>query len=94
MESIKISVLQELFKNKSKYEINSVSGHRGIEADAYYGRQGEYNETFIYYRHPEFPENIFMKETYRTDSYGNGDMLQSVEFVKGKEKTITVFEPI
>ena len=79
-ESILLKDLQDLFKNKSKYEVSE--------------QKGEYNETFIFYKHPKLPENIFMKETYHTDSYGYGDLLVSVEFVEGKTKTITAYEPI
>jgi len=35
-----------------------------------------------------------MKETWHTDSYGSNESIQTIEFVKGKEKVITVFEPI
>jgi len=93
-EVIKLSVLQELFKNKHQYKVQEVSGHIGVPANHWDGVQGEYNETFIFYKHPELPEGVFMRETYHTDSYGEGKALISVEFVKGKEKTVTVFEPI
>lgn len=56
--------------------------------------QGEYNETFKFYKHPGLPEGVFMKEAYNTDSYGYDAKLETVEFVKGKEKQITVYEPI
>lgn len=93
-ESILLKDLQDLFKNKSKYEVSEQKGHQGIPESFDEGNQGEYNETFIFYKHPKLPENIFMKETYHTDSYGYGDLLVSVEFVEGKTKTITVYEPI
>jgi len=92
-QTIKISVLQELFKNKNKYFLNKKNGHTGVPDDGE-GNQGEYNEYFKYYRHPEMPENLFMRERYETDSYGETEGITHTEFVKGKEKTITVFEPI
>jgi len=92
-EKILLKDLQDLFNNKSKYFIKKESGHVGVPPDEE-GNQGEYNETFKFYRHPGLPEGIFLKETYVTDSYGYGNNLAAVTFVKGKEKTITVFEPI
>lgn len=94
-ETIELKVLNELMSNntKKKYLMQEMPGHRGVPDDGE-GNQGEYNETFKFYKHPGLPEGIFMRETWHTDSYGYGDVLQSTEFVKGKEKTITVFEPI
>jgi hypothetical protein len=92
-EVILLSDLQDLLKNKSKYKVNTETGHIGVAQDGE-GNQGEYNEKFIFYKHPGLPEGVFMKETHTTDSYGYDFTLQNVEFVKGKEKTITVFEPI
>lgn len=93
-QEIRVNVLQELFSDKSKYLIDEQKGHQGVSPNNYDGRQGEYNEEFKFYRHPGMPENLFMRETYHTDSYGYGDFLQKIEFVKGVEKTVKVFEPI
>ena len=78
-ETILLKDLQDLLSNKAKY---------------LQGNQGEYNETFKFYKHPGIPNGVFMRETYYTDSYGSNQNLVAVEFVKGKEKTITVFEPM
>jgi hypothetical protein len=93
-ESILLKDLQDLLTNKSKYKVSEQEGYQGVRNIDYEGQQGEYNEKFIYYKHPKLPENVFMKETYITDSYGNDYSLFSVEFVQGKSKTITVYEPI
>ena len=93
MESIKVEVLMDLFNNKHQYKVNKVQGHKGIPDDNFYGIRDEYNEYFLFYKHPEFPENLFMRESYRTDSYGGDDRLYAVDFVTGKEKTIIVYEP-
>jgi hypothetical protein len=94
-ETIKVKDLQEFFKNKSKYRINKTTGHTGILDTSYDGgSQGEYNEYFIFYKHPNFPANIFFRETYHTDSYGSNDSLVNVDLVEGVAKTITVYEPI
>jgi len=85
--------LQDLLTNKSKYKKSEQKGHQGVDVNME-GDQGEYNEKFIYYQHPSFPQNVFMKETYVTDNYGYDYSLSSVEFVQGKAKTITVYEPI
>jgi len=93
-ETILLKDLQDLLKNKSKYKIQQVKGHIGIPDNYSEGNQGEYNETIIYYKHPNLPENVFMQEIYHTDSYGSGLYLNSISFVKGKEKKVTVYEPI
>lgn len=93
-ETVKMSVITELFNNKGKYLHSVRTGYIGIAEGDYNGSQGEYNERFVYYRHPEMPESYFMQETYDTDSYGNEEKIVSVQFVKGVEKTIKVFEPI
>lgn len=83
-----------MLKNKSKYKINEQKGQIGIPDGYEDGSQGDYNEKFIFYQHPGLSKNVFMKETYHTDSYGSNYSLVSVEFVQGKPKTITVYEPI
>lgn len=93
-KSILLTDLQDLLKNKSKYKVSEQKGHIGIPDDYDEGNQGEYNETFVFYKHKGLPEGVFMKETYYTDSYGSGNSLVSVEFVEAKPKTITVYEPI
>ncbi len=96
MESISVKILNELFSKttKNKYKINEKRGHIGIPENEDEGNQGEYNEKFIYYRHPEMSENLFMEETYHTDSYNSDNHLVEIKFVKGKEKTIIIYEPI
>lgn len=90
---IALEDLQDLLKNKRKYKLDEALGHQGVPDD-YEGRQGEYNETFVFYSHPGLPEGIFMKETYHTDSYGDGNALENIEFVTGVKKKVTVYEPI
>lgn len=92
-QSINVKVLSELFSNKQKYKINEKVAYQGIP-DNEDGVQGQYNEKHVYYRHPEMPDNLFMREIYQTDSYGYDEHLCSVSFVEGKEKTITIYEPI
>ncbi len=93
-ESILLKDLQDLLKNKDKYFQSEQKGHTGIPNTYDEGEQGEYNKIFKYYKHPGLPVGIFMRETWNTDSYGSNEAIVSVEFVKGKEKQITVFEPI
>ena len=92
MDSILLSDLQDLLKNKTKYLLSEQQGHQGVHSGD--GNQGEYNETIKYYQHPGLPEGIFMQEVYQSDSYGDNYGITSVSFVKGKAKTITVYEPV
>lgn len=92
--TIKLTDLQDLFNNKHRYIHSEQKGHQGIGSRDYEGCQGEYNETFKFYKHSGLPNNMFLRETYHTNSYGNEDSLVKIEFVKGVEKQITIFEPI
>lgn len=91
-QTIKLKDLQDLFNNKSKFYHSKQNGHQGLAGGREY--QGEYNETFKFYTHKGLPEGVFMRETWQTDSYGDNDKMVKIEFVQGKEKTITIFEPI
>lgn len=96
-EKVLLSDIQDLLSNKHKYFLSEHKGYQGVSGGKYgYGDgvQGEHDETFKYYRHPGLPEDVLMKETYHTDSYGHNDGLVKIEFVKAKAKTITVYEPI
>lgn len=88
-----IKAFNEVMSKKSSYLAQTGTGHTGVPQDRD-GYQGEYNETFIFYKHPDFPENLFLRETIHTDSYGEGASIVEVKFVEGKEKKITIFEPI
>lgn len=93
---IKVKDLQELFNDKQRFLVTTLDGHQGVSSNSYHynGVQGEYDEEFRFYKHPGLPEGIFMRETYHTDSYGDNKTLVKIEFVKGKEKTVTVYEPV
>lgn len=87
------SWLDDISKGNKKLKfIERKSGHVGILEDSE-GSQGEYNEYFDIYQVVEDPE-VFIKASYMTDSYGEGNNLHSITFVKGVKKTIEVFEPI
>lgn len=90
---IDLKLLNELMsnKNRQKFRVKEEKGHQGIRDGGY---QGEYNERFEYFKHPDIPENIFLKITYQTDSYGSNEGITEMTLVEGKAKTITVFEPI
>jgi len=92
-KQINLTDLNDLLNNKQKYFHSRQESHQGVPS-GYDGNQGEYNEYFKFYNHPGLPKGVFLKETYRTDSYGYGDFLIRIDFVEGKEKTITVFESI
>ena len=93
MKTVTIKSFNEVMNDKRKYKTQTTTGHTGVPDD-WEGSQGEYNEKFIFYKHPEFPEGVFLRETTNTDSYGNNESVVKVEFVEGKEKTVTVYEPI
>jgi len=87
-QTIKIKTLNEILKNKQKYFIST------SKPESYGEYEGNYDEYFRYYKHPDLPKNIFLQETVRTNSYKTDDFVYEINLVEGKEKTITVFEPI
>lgn len=92
-QTILLSDLQDLLNNKHKYLTSEMKGHNGVSGDGG-SLRGEYNETFKYYSHKGLAEGIFMRVTIHTDSYGSNDSIVAIDFVEGKQKTVTVFEPI
>ena len=93
---IELSAMNELLDldTKDKYLKSEKLGYQGVTSNSYYedGVQGEHDEIFKFYSHPSLPENIVMKETYHSDSYGDNLALIEVKFVETKEKTIIVYE--
>lgn len=87
-QTIEINILNDLLKNKAKYLLST------SKSESYGDYEGSYDEYFKYYKHPQLPENIFLRETIRTNSYKTDDFVYEITLVQGKEKTITVFEPI
>jgi hypothetical protein len=57
------------------------------------GEQGEEGLTYEFYE-VKGEENLFIRLTITTDSYGDNESIQGVQFVRPKEKTVTVFETI
>lgn len=95
MELINPKHLNELLQKdtRHKYFLSEAKGHTGVP-DGRDGEQGEYNETFKFYRHPEMPPNIFLQVVFVTDSYGDNQTISEMKLVEGKEKKITIYEPI
>ena len=73
--------------SKPQDPIKRISGHQGVVEGA---SQGEYNEFFDIY--PTSNPSYFVKVTITTDSYGEEEKVKGIKIVKGKEKTITVYE--
>lgn len=92
---ISLKALNELLSDntRSKFLLNEKDGHKGVP-DSGDGNQGEYNERFEFYKHPELPENIFLQITYQSDSYGDNEAIHEMKFVEGKAKTVTIYEPV
>jgi hypothetical protein len=57
------------------------------------GSQGESSEYYKYYK-VNGVDNIFIEIQFGTDSYGYNDFPVGVQFVKPKEKVVTIFETI
>lgn len=72
-----------IFKRITKSTIDNLMGKES---------QGDYNEIIeIYYLGKD---DLHIKLTLRTDSYGDGEYLHSVQIVKPVTKQVTDFEPI
>lgn len=93
MKQVSINSFNAVMNDKRKFKTQEIQGHIGVPSDGE-GNQGEYNEKFIFYKHPDFPEGVFLRETITTDSYGYNESITKIEFVEGREKIVTVYEPI
>lgn len=83
-------VLANLHNNT--YLIDTRKGYQGIPNDYSDGMQGEYNETIKIFRTDKFPEGYALVCKYHTDSYGDNESLESCQLLKGKEKSIIIYE--
>lgn len=93
-------LLNDLLKNLNNYElgdnkeltyVSEGKTHTGItDGDGYEGEYNEYQKVFKVNK----LEDIYIKFTIRTDSYGGNDYVHSIQFVKPTVKTIQLFEPI
>ena len=73
-------------KKFAKVASETIDNLRGYE------RQGEYNEVIEIYDLKV--DNLFIKLTLRTDSYGEDEKIYSVQIVAPVVKTVTDYEPI
>lgn len=97
---LEISVLNKVLKNieypKSAGLVNQDKVYTrniiGVHND-WEGNQGDSNEYYITYTHPEL-DGILVKFTYETDSYGGNDRITSIQFGRAVKKEISVFEEV
>jgi len=97
--NISVEKLNKIFKeiqffpnNKELKYLERQEGHKGVP-EAVEGYQGEYNEYSEIYKINEF-DDLFLKVTYNTDSYGENDFVVSIQFAKPKQVNKTIYEPI
>lgn len=65
--------------------------HIGIRSDDD-GVQGEENSYYNIYKLKG--EDLYISVEYYTDSYGNGDYIRGIQFVKETEKKIKSYNPL
>lgn len=91
-----LSDLENVQSSKLKY-VKREKGYQGVSGNSYgnsgAGVQGEYDEYSDIYKVVD-EGDLYMKVTKKTDSYGSGDAVTSVQFVKEAKKEVTVFESI
>ena len=91
-EILKDLHVYNLKNNKELTLISEGKTHDGGVNDGE-GNQGEYDEYQKVFRVNKL-EDIYIKFTIRTDSYGDNEYIYSIQFVKPTVKTIQLFEPI
>ena len=74
--------LNSILKNLNNFRFGNKSLQSGINED---------DEHFQIYEAPGFT-GWFVKITTVMDSYGDNECVKGVEFVQGKESTVTVYE--
>lgn len=98
MELTNINKLLENLDSPSSEYLTFVSkekGHQGVSDNSYRqnGVEGEYDEYSLVYKVIGF-EELYLKITKQTDSYGDNDSIVGIQFVMPKEVKITVFDNI
>lgn len=75
-----IELFNDLLTNRNKYH------------QPQYDREDNDGVTsYKYYQHPEFPNDVFLQESWVYDSYGD-ENLTDLRIVRGEEKIVTIFE--
>ena len=72
-----------------RYEYRSKQLHTTKGDDVGYGEE-TYNWEEVY--DVGLEKGMFLKLKVETDSYGDNEFIRGVEFVRGKEKTVIVYE--
>lgn len=83
--------LNEIFSDLSNFYWNNRDKVVHTEEGSEGQYEGSYNSTVRVYD-LGLPDKMFLKIEERTDSYGDNLSLHKIEFVKGKEKTVVVYE--
>jgi len=56
------------------------------------GSQGDENSYYNIYKFKD--EDLYISVEYYTDSYGNGEYIRGIQFVKETEKKVKSYDPI
>ena len=73
--------------------VERIDNHLGVSDNSYAddGVEGEYDSYSMIYK-INSQQNLYMKVTYNTDSYGSNEFIVSIKFVKKNEKKIKTYE--
>ena len=86
---MKLSKVNEFLTTWRQYNIVSEETPKDYYQEKSQGDEGERIEV----RDLKY-EGLFLKVTFTSDSYGDGDQPTSFEFVKPVQKNITDYEPV
>ena len=85
--------INEILSDLSGLRNRSKPVHREVvnEVNGDYSSQGEAGESYEVYD-VGLNEGMFIKLKISTDSYGDNESIDGIEFVKAKQKTVQVYE--
>lgn len=95
-------ILSKAYNISHGYDIGKYTGIPtdwklvGDTKDEYWAResQGDEGKCELIFKVPKLDESLFLKVILFTDSYGGESNRKEIQFVEGKLKQISVYEPI
>lgn len=88
-KSITLKSLNAIFK-----DIRYMSGCKLLKTEREYSEEYGDNGTVSIYSHPELPSDVYIQKTTVVDSYGENELICSLQFVTPTEKRVINYETI
>ena len=90
LELSEVNKILSNFHNLRRGKAENIETVRKVNGD--YSSQGETGLSYEVYKTPI--DGVYIKLEIITDSYGDDEIINGIEFVKPIQKTVTIFETI